>query len=715
MWPHRLRQDQITYGIYQIKNRLTTALGLNLLSALLVFLLIPIFMIGNNTVDFHFLDGATFFKVSLTASLILFSCLCACIFITQKFKLYKIQSFITYFILSWVVISGFYFPASQSVQQSSPELAPVNSMHMIITLLSASFLAFIGITKFSKYINVFFIITISVSIIPAASNIYSANLLRKNMTSDSILLSKTRNIMVISFDGMQGSIMKQVVETNELYSEALKDFILFDNTITNAQTTSISLLYELYGSRNYKELGGNLISILNKLKEEGVTDSHLVNTASDFYHYGYSPLSPNKMTIASNYTSRQNKISTIDFFKYPLVRIFSNKILQILDWDYLHFSSIEKKVNIIEQMQSHNVSDYIKRFILSMDLYDSFVDSIDITSKELSIRYLHFTFTHYPVQFDENCSYQGFNEAWSSNNQNSEGLKNQTKCSTQKIITFIEKLKKLGIYDKTLIVFKSDHGKPANYFDTYPESLGINGSMYGYNRFRPVLMIKDFNSTQNKLTINSRRVFLSDLSRTLCEAAKNKLECEKYYNNINLLESRSDQGELQYLHVMKNKRSDARFSTQEAISTNIRRDSLLNVLKQNKNVSFTDFGNSKSNFIIRLQHIEKIKIALDDHKDSHGYYPPTKNWSGGCKRWGETTIPYIVGLTPDFIDFLPLDPRKSTACEDNYIYKSNGQDYKFLVSNPLDYDLEHVPASYLDPLQNNKSYGVWTENAKKWQ
>ena len=74
MWPHRLRQDQITYGIYQIKNRLTTALGLNLLSALLVFLLIPIFMIGNNTVDFHFLDGATFFKVSLTASLILFSC-----------------------------------------------------------------------------------------------------------------------------------------------------------------------------------------------------------------------------------------------------------------------------------------------------------------------------------------------------------------------------------------------------------------------------------------------------------------------------------------------------------------------------------------------------------------------------------------------------------------------------------------------------------------
>ena len=94
---------------------------------------------------------------------------------------------------------------------------------------------------------------------------------------------------------------------------------------------------------------------------------------------------------------------------------------------------------------------------------------------------------------------------WYYENQSRKGIEQQDTCAINKFISFIDKLKALDIYDKSMIIFKSDHGKPATYFSKEPNNITINGhKLWGYNRYRPTLMIKDFHTNREKPEFKNR-------------------------------------------------------------------------------------------------------------------------------------------------------------------------------------------------------------------
>ena len=138
----------------------------------------------------------------------------------------------------------------------------------------------------------------------------------------------------------------------------------------------------------------------------------------------------------------------------------------------------------------HKGPAYDKEFILDIINYDYIVDNMKVVKKEISLRYMHFLFSHDPIDFDINCNYKSSKKDWFISNQNEEGLKNETLCVIKKISKFIEKLKKLNIYNKSLIVFKSDHGYPSNYFDLAPNNIKINNNDIGYSRHTPFFINK---------------------------------------------------------------------------------------------------------------------------------------------------------------------------------------------------------------------------------
>ena len=146
---------------------------------------------------------------------------------------------------------------------------------------------------------------------------------------------------------------------------------------------------------------------------------------------------------------------------------------------------------------NHNI--YTSRMV-DLHEFDLIFDSTKFDNKlDNVIRMYHFLFSHFDIQIDENC-----NEVKELKIELYLQEEILLKCVSKKIIKFLNVLKKEGIYNNSLIVLKSDHGKPPGYYKKYPYSLNINNSKYfGYGRYKPFILIKDKNSCDSKFFGNN--------------------------------------------------------------------------------------------------------------------------------------------------------------------------------------------------------------------
>ncbi len=85
--------------------------------------------------------------------------------------------------------------------------------------------------------------------------------------------------------------------------------------------------------------------------------------------------------------------------------------------------------------------------------------------------------------------------------QNRFGAREETFCALTIFADFITKLKVIGVFEQSMIVLKSDHGKPVPYYDPGElEAEAINGhKLWGVGRYAPFLAIKAFNSEDSQL------------------------------------------------------------------------------------------------------------------------------------------------------------------------------------------------------------------------
>jgi hypothetical protein len=117
-----------------------------------------------------------------------------------------------------------------------------------------------------------------------------------------------------------------------------------------------------------------------------------------------------------------------------------------------------------------------------------------------------------------------------------------------------------------------------------------------------------------------------------------------------------------------------------------------------------------------LQDILVLTQALQKYYDDNHSYPKS---SGGfdavVAAFGESKEEWIPGLAPKYIDKLPVDPRKTEDSGKQYMYKSDGKDFKLIAHNPLGIDdvVKQHP-ELVDPVRPSWAFGVWTEGAKNW-
>lgn len=116
---------------------------------------------------------------------------------------------------------------------------------------------------------------------------------------------------------------------------------------------------------------------------------------------------------------------------------------------------------------------------------------------------------------------------------------------------------------------------------------------------------------------------------------------------------------------------------------------------------------------IRLRDLVQMREALEAYRRDHQSYPLApfvSAWSDG-----KHNPAWIPGLVPRYLPRLPEDPRGSHESAQQYLYTSDGKDYKIIAHGPEDFSLVVARSPALaDPRRPTWAYGYWTEGAAAW-
>lgn len=122
----------------------------------------------------------------------------------------------------------------------------------------------------------------------------------------------------------------------------------------------------------------------------------------------------------------------------------------------------------------------------------------------------------------------------------------------------------------------------------------------------------------------------------------------------------------------------------------------------------------------RLRDLDSLKKALDLYYSDYEAYPNSFGgagvWDGLYSCWGDSTPDWIAGLVSGgYIPRLPRDPRNHTVCGEQYIYRSDGVDYKLISHQPEDCNsVITVSPNLTDPSRICWAYGYYTDGARNW-
>ncbi len=105
--------------------------------------------------------------------------------------------------------------------------------------------------------------------------------------------------------------------------------------------------------------------------------------------------------------------------------------------------------------------------------------------------------------------------------------------------------------------------------------------------------------------------------------------------------------------------------------------------------------------------LASVHTAVEGYYALNGTYPVSSGWQGYRSCWGANLgNNWIPEVTAEFGgNSLPRDPRENTNCSQQFIYYSNGTNYKLISHNPESMD---VPSQLVDPRRPTWAWGWWS-------
>ncbi len=557
-----------------------------LLSGFTLFFLGPIYLSAHSVGGAENFSLLSIFQVGLVYFVFFALPFLLVIFLGRFLNFSKTIDFLRSFVLIWVIISILIFPISSHSGMVSPAEVPLSLLNLVLVFLTSLFFALLAKTRLVWIAYIFSLVIVTgviFELIPFMAHNIKSDIgeSRAKLIEDFSKLSSEKNIIVLSFDGTPSNIVKDIFRDQKEMEGDFKDFVLFTEAFSTAPATSASIRSELFGHRSYRKTGknGDPIDLVNDIS------SHPLNLVENSFTYGSYNLFMENANHKLHYGIFFNELVNFNKFADSYYRInlsisrgassFGYRALRKLKLlsliDKIVLAIFLEPAEFDSKLQNYSNADWKKSFIPQVWDFYGIVDSLFVADSEsyseIAIRMMHFAHTHFPVDFDDKCNIRSQSKEWVETNQNYQGLYNQGICELGQFAYFLDKLKSLGVYDNTLVVLKSDHGEPADYFSQPPHSLKINGHKeWGINRYMPLLMVKDFNARRDELEYNKALVGLPDLAHTICPATRVG-NCD-IFNGVNILDfTRGDLAANSdiFIDVVQDEKSSFKFETLKTI------------------------------------------------------------------------------------------------------------------------------------------------------
>lgn len=124
--------------------------------------------------------------------------------------------------------------------------------------------------------------------------------------------------------------------------------------------------------------------------------------------------------------------------------------------------------------------------------------------------------------------------------------------------------------------------------------------------------------------------------------------------------------------------------------------------------------NSRPHFDRRMSDMREVRQALESYKLDHGSYPIVEGAVGVRYDDGSDVGSWIPGLAPKYLATVPTDPRGRTEANRQYLYFSDGAEFKIIAHGAE--DASWVGKRSPDVVDHKRpwAYGFWTRGAAEW-
>ena len=434
----------------------------------------------------------------------------------------------------FIIAAGFLFPVSIGAGMIDLGEIPANPTNIFFALLSTGIMVWLASGDHRQTLYMWLILFIFLNTV-YSGYVFFSEFSNRGDVQQLYEISGKRNIFVISFDGISGSAARNILEENKELANLFSGFTIFSHVASSSPATRASIATSLYGNKNYKLHYKTSKQLVDSSPDDLLTN-YLTSKdykVSTFGEYGYGFKEKNRLhksTVARG-------LSATKLINFTITRtltdsfVIPGNLLRRLDRKIRHeFGLARDEDNILINKIASTKPEWKKELAATMLDLEKYIRNLNISTSEPVAHFLHFTFTHYPVQFDRDCQYKGNIPAWVKKRQNRYGVKEETYCALVKYADFISRLKKLNVFEQSMIILKSDHGKPVSYYEpgTFL-SKTIHGHKYwGYGRYEPFMAIKGFGPGEPGLKVSDSPVLLDDMARTICVAALESSQCQQY-------------------------------------------------------------------------------------------------------------------------------------------------------------------------------------------
>lgn len=492
--------------------KLRSAIILSFVIGFMFFIFEPITMYANNVNDFWFdfytlIGPTTLFFLGSSLALILF--FAGVYFLAKKLKKPAIYNFTLLFaggcfLCAYIhsnFLAGFLPSLDGTTFDWSDTTANVVSIVVCLAIAAVIIIARIklGFEKTSKYLTygslaIFAMLFLSLVSTCLTTPVFEAkDILALATNEDLYTVSTDRNYVVFLVDAVDATAFNKVVQSNDEYKSALKDFSYFPDTLSGYAFTRDSIPFIFSGEWNenkelfpaYSTKAFDNSAFFKVLAQEGYQ--------RDLYDTEFTWRS-NKAFDFNNVVAIDDEVSLYHLagqeIKYALFKSLPFPLKRFSRADKLNFAATMNR-------ESHDAFEWD-----NIPFYNSHLGRQADTTKNKLFQYIHLEGGHVPFDVDANMNYL----------PNSEGGTYPDKLEvTMKVFaSYLEYLKENDAYDNATIVFLADHGF---WYD-------------GTNRQNPILYVKGPNEEHDQMLVSDKQVSYEDLCQAFIELTDGRSSTE---------------------------------------------------------------------------------------------------------------------------------------------------------------------------------------------